>query len=222
MEHMNQKDIIANGLTDAIMGTKLVLRSGIWFGFGWHKAYMAEQDKAFEAELRASFLAAGKAKSEASRRVKAAREVGKVFAEKFGAHLASDWASVGDFIQACYMAMCADGVTSEAKMLDWAMHGDAEHTAKAEERKRAEKAEAEAKAKADRATMVAEAGAAPIMDIGATPQPLAKAPVAEVAEVAEVGSNLEHLTDAELAALAEAVVAEKARRAEAAMRVAAE
>lgn len=142
-------ELIAYGVNDMMQGTKLALRSIAFFAFGWHNADAIDDVKAFEGQLRRAILDAGKVKSEASARVKQAKTLGKVFAEKFGAELASEYASEAHRVQACYLAMTASGVTSVKRLMDWAEHGDADYSAKEAERKKAEKADAEAKAMAE-------------------------------------------------------------------------
>jgi hypothetical protein len=211
---------IENGLSDMIMGTKLALRSVVWFGFGYHAAHIEgdKEARAYLDQVRAGVLAAGKVKSEASARVSQAKGLGAVFGERFAAELASDYASEAHRIQACYMAMVASGVTSVKKLADWVTHGDAEHTAKQEAAKRAEHDAASKKAAED---MISGATMVQGLDIDAKPEPVT-APETDAAPVADAGPetgatvqnlNLSSLTDAELDELATAIAAEITARA---------
>lgn len=165
-------DFIANGLSDLTMGTKLVLRSGIWFGLGYHNAAIAGDDKAYLDTLRKAVLASGKAKSEASRRVKVAKAMGAAFQAKFASELASEWASPAHMVQACYTAMTASGVSSEVKMLDWIKYGDADYTAKKKAREQEAALDA---AKAASQALLDQAAQAAQMDIDATVKPVGSA-----------------------------------------------
>lgn len=211
-----ENQAIENGLSDMIMGTKLALRSVVWFGFGYHLASMEGDKEArdYLAQVRAGVLAAGKVKSEASARVSQAKGLGAVFGERFAKELASDWASDAHKVQACYLAMVASGVTSVKKLADWVSHGDAEHSAKVEAAKKAEK---EAAAQEAAQALIAGATTAQGLDIDAAPEPVA-APEAEPVAASEPvdmvqNLNLSDLSDAQLEALASAVTAEIAARA---------
>lgn len=214
---MNEQ--IHAGLSDMMQGTKLALRASIRFAYGWHLAHMMDSEKLFETQLRNAVLGAGKVKSEASRRVKAAKALGKVFEARFGAQLASRWNDADAFATACYLHAAASGVTSEAKLLDWAETGDADATAKAQERKKAEAAEAKARAEAaalDAAQETVQAALARPVAGFDEPQPLPETgsnlePDAEPAPVT-LADRVASLSDADLAALADAVKGELAKR----------
>ena len=200
---------IAQGLSDMIMGTKLALRSVVWFGFGYHQAKQNGTERAYLDEVRAGVLASGKVKSEASARVSQAKALGAVFAERFGAELASEWPSDAHMVQACFLAMTSSGVTSVKKMGDWVKHGDAEHSAKVSQRAADEK---RAAAQAESAALIEAATASDALDIDTAPAPApGPRPQPVVAEEPEA-FDLSAMSDEALTSLAKALAAEKAKR----------
>lgn len=208
--------MIVHGLNDMIQGTKLALRSSLFFGYGHYQARIAGTEKVFEAEMRTAILGAGKVKSEASARVSQAKKISAVFGERFGKELATAYPSEAHRVQAAYMVMTSAGVTSIKKMLDWVEHGDANHSAKEEEAKRKAKEEEAAKAAA---TVVQEAMGLEALAIDADPEPGADSePGADAGtgsgsdEPTDWATMVQNLNDTDLDAIRAAVVAEVAKR----------
>jgi len=207
-------EMIVYGLSDMIQGTKLALRSALFFGYGHYMANMAGNAKVFEAEMRTAILGAGKVKSEASARVSQAKKMSAVFGERFGKELATAYESDAHRVQACYLVMTAAGVTSIKKMLDWLEHGDANHSAKVE----AEKAAAKEKAAAEAAaTIVQQAVSVAPLDLDAVPEvsetkPEAVSDAGSGSDPVEWAETVAAMDDATLEAIRAAVVAEVAKR----------
>lgn len=217
---METKQILEHAIADYSMGRKAALRCLIWFGFGYHKATL-EGDKAardYLSDVRALLKGEGAVKSEQSTKAKITKAVGEAFGQLFGPELASEWDSDAHLVQACFHAAQASGATTVKRLEDWARHGDADYTDAAKERaakEKAEKLEADAAARRDiDAGSVLNMGfddvVAPVQNLN--PETVVDDLGQEHALGDEPGVYLVNMSDADLAALAQAVADEMARR----------
>lgn len=211
--------LLATGAGETATGSRLAMRGMIWFAFTHHRDAVAGDVKPadMKAQIREALKAVGRGKGECSTKATQAGVIGEKFAGLFAKELASDYEGPAQFIQACFNAAEAAGAGSVLRLVDWAKHGNPNH---ADDAKAAKKAEAEAKkAEAEDAARAMAEAATPLasMDLDAVAKPievqnLNPDTVDAETKAATVAGMVEDLSDTDLAALAEVVAAEMAKR----------
>lgn len=219
MENLNIETIIATGANDMATGSRLAMRGLIWFAYGFHLECNIGDEKPanYKRKVNAALLTLGRGKGEASTKSTQANVIGDAFPKLFTAQLVTEYATVSDLIAACFNEAEANGAGAVSRLVDWAKHGDADHTAKVKEQKKAER-EAEKQEALDMIQNAADSAVAVAQpDLGFVPAVVEVQnlnPEAVDAETKEntIAKMVSEMSDADLDQLAQLVAKERAER----------